>query len=480
MHFPALCPRCDGEAYVTRRSNSARRRKTQLVEEPCDACSGRGLVEGRRPPPIVETDEIDVAIVGGGLSGLALALGLLQRGVRCRVFERDASLESRSQGYALTLQQGSSALRGLGVRVVGVNPPRHVSLSSDGEILGVYERPEAKGRRSKYRAANVVVPRGRLRRSLFESLPTGVVAWDHAVVAVEKEGGKVRIDFANGFSTKAKLLVAADGAKSSCSRLLRRSEDEDLGIVVVLGICDQDNVKSKILRGATWQAVDGKSCRIYAMPYESSFSSESTEGESVTTTTEGNTIMWQLSWVEKEESDEGLLSSSEACQKRSLEKIGTWQLSDAVDTVRATSPSRIVAYRIRSARSVRPRVSRSTPVEDCVVFIGDSRAAMTPFKGQGANQALIDSLHLARLLRRVFVGGDLKLGEALHLFSDECIRRVTPKLHLSRDNAYLLHSPAALARADAPRADAARRAAALVIDTRQEREDERSLSERRI
>ena len=34
-------------------------------------------------------DQIDVAVVGGGIGGLALALALTKRGFRCRVFEKD-------------------------------------------------------------------------------------------------------------------------------------------------------------------------------------------------------------------------------------------------------------------------------------------------------------------------------------------------------------------------------------------------------
>ena len=46
-----------------------------------------------------------VAIIGGGIAGSALAVLLQNRGICCRIFERDRSPEARKQGYALTLQQ---------------------------------------------------------------------------------------------------------------------------------------------------------------------------------------------------------------------------------------------------------------------------------------------------------------------------------------------------------------------------------------
>ena len=81
--------------------------------------------ETREAPPAV-------AIVGGGLAGCALALALRQRGVRAVVFEADATAATRPQGYALTLQQGATALRSLGVAIRGASPAGHASFRADG------------------------------------------------------------------------------------------------------------------------------------------------------------------------------------------------------------------------------------------------------------------------------------------------------------------------------------------------------------
>ena len=44
-----------------------------------------------------------VAVVGGGLSGLATALALQKIGIDCTVFEKDKCFSDRMQGYGLTL-----------------------------------------------------------------------------------------------------------------------------------------------------------------------------------------------------------------------------------------------------------------------------------------------------------------------------------------------------------------------------------------
>jgi glycine/D-amino acid oxidase-like deaminating enzyme len=54
------------------------------------------------------TRRCDVAIVGGGIGGLTLAAGLLQRSVSVQVFEQDIELrEGGRQVYAQNLQQPS-------------------------------------------------------------------------------------------------------------------------------------------------------------------------------------------------------------------------------------------------------------------------------------------------------------------------------------------------------------------------------------
>ena len=59
---------------------------------------------------------VSVAVVGSGISGLALSIALRQKGfMNISVYEKDGSFESRRQGYGLTILQGKSALRSLGV-----------------------------------------------------------------------------------------------------------------------------------------------------------------------------------------------------------------------------------------------------------------------------------------------------------------------------------------------------------------------------
>jgi 2-polyprenyl-6-methoxyphenol hydroxylase-like FAD-dependent oxidoreductase len=57
-----------------------------------------------------------VAVAGGGLGGLCLAQGLLKAGVDVTVYERDAQLAGRRQGYRLHVAASQAAEAETGTR----------------------------------------------------------------------------------------------------------------------------------------------------------------------------------------------------------------------------------------------------------------------------------------------------------------------------------------------------------------------------
>ncbi|MVO89485.1 FAD-dependent oxidoreductase [Streptomyces sp. p1417] len=64
---------------------------------------------GSRRIGLIGSDAPRVAVVGGGIAGLAAATGLAERGVRVTVYERDDQLGGRLAGWPVRLADGSDA-----------------------------------------------------------------------------------------------------------------------------------------------------------------------------------------------------------------------------------------------------------------------------------------------------------------------------------------------------------------------------------
>jgi 2-polyprenyl-6-methoxyphenol hydroxylase-like FAD-dependent oxidoreductase len=81
---------------------------------------------------------MQVAIVGGGIGGLALGVALKHRGIPYTIYERDESFAQRRQGYGLTMQQASKAVKSFGIRTLseGITSTKHVVHTPDGNEVG--------------------------------------------------------------------------------------------------------------------------------------------------------------------------------------------------------------------------------------------------------------------------------------------------------------------------------------------------------
>ncbi len=81
----------------------------------CDNCNGSGLMPATGNPLADTENYPHVAIIGAGIGGVALAVACLHRGIPFTLYERDTGFDARAQGYGLTLQQASNAIKGLGL-----------------------------------------------------------------------------------------------------------------------------------------------------------------------------------------------------------------------------------------------------------------------------------------------------------------------------------------------------------------------------
>ncbi|MES2487974.1 MAG: NAD(P)/FAD-dependent oxidoreductase [Bacteroidota bacterium] len=414
----------------------------------CQNCSGSGLVHAPGPPVADTKNYPHVAIVGAGIGGVALAVACLHRGIPFTLYERDSNFNVRSQGYGLTLQQASKAIESFGISSLkdGVISTRHVVHTPDGKVIGEWGNRKwmPSGATTPAKRSNVHIARQSLRHALLEQLGTHAVQWGHQLVNFkEHESNSIELSFlVNGQikSHRANLLVGADGIRTAVRRLLI---DDDitplryLDCIVILGICPLSalsGINSPLLDGATvFQTANGNE-RIYIMPYTA------------------DSVMWQLSFPMPEEEARALSALGPKALKQEACLRTQWH--NPVPQILAATPEiNISGYPVYDRELLKPEVFAKTGP---ITLIGDAAHPMSPFKGQGANQALLDALTLARgILKGCGPSSDWrKTGiriSVLNEFEAEMLARSAVKVKDSAAAAHFLHSEIVLHEGDAPR-----------------------------
>ena len=174
--------------------------------------------------------------------------------------------------------------------------------------------------------------------------------------------------------------------------------------------------------------------------------------------------MWQLSFpvTLEQEALELARQGPEALHRVAVERCSTWHTPIPV-IMEVTPVSLISGYPVYDRAVLEPRhlvdarvVLSGSSTSRGVTLVGDACHPMTPFKGQGANQALLDSKTLScEIYRQCGVEGR-PLHSALVAFEEEMLRRTTVKVEASAEAAEFLHSPVAFQEGNVTRGAMAR------------------------
>jgi 2-polyprenyl-6-methoxyphenol hydroxylase-like FAD-dependent oxidoreductase len=340
--------------------------------------------------------------------------------------------------------------------------------------------------RGQGQRGNLRVPRKVLRRILLDRLETTKLYWNHRLVdysisETEDSFYIINLEGADGkiVTVNADLIVAADGIRSSVVQKIYRmqqhqevkpkqaattteqhyqfptqkkatsnNENDDesserkveidesskslpnprdpasiglrhTGIRLILGIADFSH---PLLGERGFYTLDGTH-RLFTMPYQSNRHDP----------TKTNRVMWQLSFS-TEESDRGSLDS-ESLRVQVLKRCQSWH-EPVLSMVQATPIETIWGTDLMDRDPNETlQLLQNNPR---IVVLGDALHSMTPFKGQGANQALQDGPLLADWLQRG------SIDSAVKGLMREAVQRTAPVVQASRLAARELHSPMAL------------------------------------
>jgi salicylate hydroxylase len=546
-----VCDTCHGQGKRVRKRQSKKARWKQRQQSTngtaaapttngrlwdiCAQCRGSGLQKplAQQQGSVVDaTDKsvvlLHVAIIGGGLAGLALAAALRHRRVfGVTVYERDDSFTQRSQGYGLTLQQAAPQLTALGIPVplsAGITSTKHLVHETDGTVVGTWglrhwqnesreyhhqnddsfnatpndnrdqettTTPNTKVRRKRQ---NVHIARQALRHELWlaatstprpATLPlsqssvddanakdaNAIVQWGHRLVSYQEMNDHIQLTFVKGTASstaatthvmqRADIVVGADGIRSQVrQQLLDHCVSSGsghalryLGCIVILGICPMSLVSDTMSSSSFAHLLDGETVfqtangvtRMYMMPFSS------TE------------YMWQLSFPLSEAAAADLAAlGARALHEEASHRCGEWH-APIPDILRATPLDLVSGYPVYDQPILQPDdLQRS---ESCrprrVTCVGDAIHCMSPFKGQGANQALLDALSLARALYQMVLAkhgdkvSDHDIEKAILEYELEMLKRSAVKVNASAEAAHFLHTPIAIQAGNVTRGAAA-------------------------
>src|SRR4051812_18132186 len=155
----------------------------------------------------------NIIIVGGGIGGLFAAKALLLRGLEVELYEQAPELGEVGAGVYITPNSVRQLQRvGLGAEVekygARVGPASHY-FGADGTPIAPVQVTDASGWNAAFG-----MHRADFVDFLAANLPAGIVHTGHHAVGFEQNDDYARVEFANGASVEADVVVAADGIHS--------------------------------------------------------------------------------------------------------------------------------------------------------------------------------------------------------------------------------------------------------------------------
>ncbi|PTS97380.1 2-polyprenyl-6-methoxyphenol hydroxylase [Pedobacter sp. HMWF019] len=185
--------------------------------------------------------EKEIAIVGGGPGGLTLARLLQLKGINVKVYERDYSKEARVQGAIVDLHFDS------GLKVIEAadlmdafkanympGADKYRMIDHNGNIL-----TDEQGQDSELGFGNQhfrpEIDRGALRNLLIDALLPDTVVWDSQFVNMVQVNNIWELQFKNGTTATADIVIGAEGYRSKIRTYLTDIKAQYSGATIIQG-----------------------------------------------------------------------------------------------------------------------------------------------------------------------------------------------------------------------------------------------------
>ncbi|KAI2732354.1 hypothetical protein CBS147332_1493 [Penicillium roqueforti] len=324
----------------------------------------------------------------GGISGLVLAQYLQRHDVAFKIFDRDSAIDARSGGWGLTLHWSLPALRELlPEHLVERFPETFVNkeASARGDV-GRFQFFDLKSGDALYNipaAERIRVSRVRLR----QLLSTGVdVQWNKNLRNIESTADEITAHFEDGTSHTGRLLVACDGSRSRVREILYPNVQMNHLPVQLLGA-------STLYSAEEMGGVESIDPFIFQGSHPESnvflfFSFLDTPNNFENSSKDRYHCQIIISWADSK----GIPVPDTNAERLALMKKLTDNWSEPFRSLVQKLPHDVEVRSIRvedwmfslGRAHAHPRA----------VLMGDSAHTMTMFRGEGANNAIVDVLDL--------------------------------------------------------------------------------------
>jgi len=182
-----------------------------------------------------------IAIIGGGIGGLATAIALYRQGFSPIVYEAAAELRPIGAGITLAINAMQVFQRlGLAEAAIGAGHAIEQLWITD-EQLRPISRVALRPLIKEFGVPNLGIHRGALQQLLVEALPPDAIRLGRSLKRLEEKAEDVILHFEDGTTAVADIVVAADGIHSAARRqLFPACRQRSSGQVCWRGICQAD------------------------------------------------------------------------------------------------------------------------------------------------------------------------------------------------------------------------------------------------
>lgn len=315
-----------------------------------------------------------IAIIGGGIAGLAFAVYYRKLGGRVDIYERSVKSGREGLGFIM-LENGLKAMEGLGLREQVIKagfPIEHCNIVDDAGQMLIEESLEG----------SFGITRKNFVDVLLDEIPADWMHFDHEFSHFEwhdddqTNGAKAAV-FANGNRVEADFFIGSDGAGSPTRRQIfpdaTRSEVKCKELVSIVD--DPELVKELNQTFVKFKSLDG--------------------GLAVGTVPAGeDTVVWFIQF--SAERYDNLLEQTDY-RTFARELVGSWP-----------EPIQRLIEKTDFSRTYLALSAFLNPIDRYhkgnVALMGDAAHALLPFTSQGVNSAIEDAIELANTLKNVRPG----------------------------------------------------------------------------